>query len=89
MTLIKLFLPHRKLSETKSTSYETYKDFLDGGSRRVSVKDGAKPVSDIVRANECQFNYGDSQIDDGITILQSCGELEGAWACIALNTESD
>ena len=30
-----------------------------------------------------------TQIDDGITILQSCGELEGAWACIALNTESD
>ena len=41
-----------------------------------------------MRANECQFNYGDSQID-GITMLQSCGELEDAWACIAPNTESD
>ena len=41
-----------------------------------------------MRVNECQFNYGDSQID-GITMLQSCGKLEDAWACIAPNTESD
>ena len=41
-----------------------------------------------MRVNECQFNYGDSQID-GITMLQSCGKLEDAWACIAPITESD
>ena len=89
LTLLKLFLPHRKHSETKPIGYETYKDFFDGGSISISDRDDAKPVSEIVRANECQFNSADSQIDDGITMLQNCGELEDAWACVAPNTECD
>ena len=86
---INLNLPHRKASDIKPNGYETYKDFFDSGSILVLCKASRHLVSDIVRDNERHFNFKDSQIDNGIELLQKAGELEDAWASVAPNVECD
>ena len=71
LTLLKLFLPHRKMSDIKPNGYETYIDFFDSGSILVLCKASIHHVSDI--DNERHFNFQDSQIDNGIELLQKAG----------------
>ena len=89
LTLLKLFMPHRKANDTRPNGYETYESFFNTGSILVANNASRQSVSEIVRCNESKFNCGESQIDNGIELLQNAGELEDAWASVAPNVEHD
>ena len=55
---------------------------FDCGSILVLCKVSRHPVSTIMRYNERDINFKDSQIENGIELLQRAGEHDDGWASV-------
>ena len=84
---LKLFLPHRTEAQLKPTGYDTFEDFYNTGSVKVTAGSKVQPVKVIVERNRAKFDKGSKELQHAWDQLQTHGHLEDAWSNIAPQTE--
>jgi hypothetical protein len=85
---MRLYLPHRSDAQLKPPDYQSYQEFHDNGSVKVTRTSRARKVKDIVEQNRHMFEKSSEGLQEAWDHLQNVGPLEDAWAQISPETES-
>ena len=84
---LKVYLPWRHTCQLKPVGYTTYEEFYDKGAVRLSEAQEIKPVKMIVSENKVTYEKDAEVLHDAWEMLQSCENLEDAWASVANQAE--
>ena len=84
---LKVYLPWRHNCQLKPVGYTTYEEFYDNGAVRLSEAQEIKPVKMIVSENKVTYEKDADVLQDAWEMLQSCENLEDAWASVANQAE--
>ena len=84
---LKVYLPWRHKYQLKPVGYTTYEEFYDKGAVRLSEAQEIKPVKMIVSENKVTYEKDADVLHDAWEMLQSCENLEDAWASVANQAE--
>ena len=84
---LKLYLPHRAHVQLKPEGFDSFENFYDTGSVKLSSVSPLQSVKSIVTENKTKFEQNSQAIEQALEQLQEASNLEDAWANIAPETE--
>uniref|UniRef100_A0AAY4A1C6 ATP-dependent DNA helicase n=1 Tax=Denticeps clupeoides TaxID=299321 RepID=A0AAY4A1C6_9TELE len=86
-TILKLYLPHWRDSQLKSTRFTTHEAFHAFASVRLMHSETLERVAHIVKVNRKKYEKHSEVIEQAIEDFEQNGPIEDAWTTLAPNNE--
>ncbi|XP_076858467.1 uncharacterized protein LOC143512266 isoform X2 [Brachyhypopomus gauderio] len=82
-TLLKLYLPHRRITQLTSAQFQNYESFYIYASVKLPGTDALQRVFTIVQENKEKYEKHSDAIEQAIEDFEQNGPIEDAWTTLA------